>query len=312
MSGLTAAIELERCGIGVVIVDKGRAVGGRMASRRVGPARFDHGAQHFSARDARFSSQVDAWTTAGLVRTWFRSQSLTNPDRGEEPRNVPIGGMRNLPEHLAAGLDVRTGVVVTAVSRTADGATVRSRDQPDLDVEGVILTAPVPQTMTMLEHGDIKIPPPVRSSLEAIRYDACLAVMAELDGPSGLPDGHLSPSTGPVAWIGDNQDKGTSAVPAVTIHSTPEFADDHQREVSDASAEALVEAAERLMASNAATTQHHLWRYAQPRTTLDVGAVSLAPSSPVILAGEVFAGARVEGAYLSGLAAAEQMVTLLT
>jgi predicted NAD/FAD-dependent oxidoreductase len=44
MSG-TAAAELSRAGRKLLVVDKGRGVGGRMASRRIGEAVFDHGAQ---------------------------------------------------------------------------------------------------------------------------------------------------------------------------------------------------------------------------------------------------------------------------
>ncbi|NIR36133.1 MAG: FAD-dependent oxidoreductase, partial [Actinobacteria bacterium] len=44
MAGLTAARLLTDRGADVLVVDKGRAVGGRMATRRVGDAAFDHGA----------------------------------------------------------------------------------------------------------------------------------------------------------------------------------------------------------------------------------------------------------------------------
>jgi renalase len=307
MSGLTAAIELERSGIEVVVVDKGRAVGGRMASRRIGGARFDHGAQHFSARDARFRSQVDTWTAAGLVDTWFSSPSLTHPERGEEPRRVAVGGMRTLPEHLAEALDVRTGVTVNAITRSPGGVTVEVHDGPALEAAGLILTAPIPQMITLLDAGDIEIPPALRSELSAIRYDACLAVMAELDRPSGLPDGHLAPPGDPIAWLGDNQDKGTSTVPAVTIHSTPDFAIVRQDDDPAVWTDELARAAEHHLDAKVIAASNHRWLYAQPQTTLEVGAMDLQPGAPVVLAGEVFAGARVEGAYLSGLAAAEQM-----
>ena len=45
MAGVTAAAELRRAGRRVLVLDKGRAVGGRLASRGVGAATFDHGAQ---------------------------------------------------------------------------------------------------------------------------------------------------------------------------------------------------------------------------------------------------------------------------
>ena len=56
MAGLTAASELQQTNLNVLIIDKGRGVGGRLASRRIGPATFDHGAQFMTARDPRFAA----------------------------------------------------------------------------------------------------------------------------------------------------------------------------------------------------------------------------------------------------------------
>lgn len=50
MAGLTAAAELQRAGCRGLVLDKGRGVGGRLASRRIGGASFDHGAQFITAR----------------------------------------------------------------------------------------------------------------------------------------------------------------------------------------------------------------------------------------------------------------------
>ena len=50
MTGLTAAAELQKEGIEVFLLDKGKSVGGRMATRRVGDGKADHGAQFFEIR----------------------------------------------------------------------------------------------------------------------------------------------------------------------------------------------------------------------------------------------------------------------
>ena len=52
MAGLIAARELLRAGLSVLVLDKGRGVGGRLASRRIEGATFDHGAQAFATGDA--------------------------------------------------------------------------------------------------------------------------------------------------------------------------------------------------------------------------------------------------------------------
>ena len=45
LAGLSAANKLAKNGSNIIVIDKGRGVGGRLASRRIGEAVFDHGAQ---------------------------------------------------------------------------------------------------------------------------------------------------------------------------------------------------------------------------------------------------------------------------
>jgi predicted NAD/FAD-dependent oxidoreductase len=68
MTGLTAARRLSDHGVESVLLDKGRAVGGRMATRRIGEARFDHGAQHFGLIDQDFRRTAVHWMSIGLIR----------------------------------------------------------------------------------------------------------------------------------------------------------------------------------------------------------------------------------------------------
>ena len=58
LSGLVAAQTLQQDGHEVLVLDKGRSVGGRLATRRIGNATFDHGAQFFTVRNNAFAEHV--------------------------------------------------------------------------------------------------------------------------------------------------------------------------------------------------------------------------------------------------------------
>jgi renalase len=45
----------------VLVLDKGRGVGGRLATRVFERGRFDHGAQRYTARTPEFQVLVDEW-----------------------------------------------------------------------------------------------------------------------------------------------------------------------------------------------------------------------------------------------------------
>lgn len=301
MAGLTAARRLVDAGHDVVIVEKGRAVGGRMATRRVGDATFDHGAQHISARSEDFRKAMTSWIDQGIAHVWFHSASETRADRAIEPRHTGTAGMRRIPERLADGLDVRTAVRIESLRRQDRGWVAVDDSGDSFDADAVVLTPPLPQALDLLDGAGVA----VEDRLREVAYDACLAVMATLRRAPGLPDGHRA-LDGDIGWMADNQHKGASAVPAVTIHSSPAFAEQHLETSAEVWAPMLVEAAEPHLGELPHVVRTHRWRYAMPATTFADGAITV--DDGLILAGEVFAGARVEGAYLSGLAAADLVV----
>ncbi|MGB5168591.1 MAG: FAD-dependent oxidoreductase [Acidimicrobiia bacterium] len=304
MAGITSGRVLDAAGFDVLLIDKGRAVGGRMATRRIGEATFDHGAQHISVRTAGFAREMEALMRQGTADVWYRSESVRHPERGTENRYAGVGGMRRIPEALAEGLSVTTGVRVNRLSINTNGVTAIAGNAPVATADAVILTPPLPQTLELLAASDVTGGSEV-DSLAGVEYDAILAVMASLDAPAMTVEGHRAFSSGPIGWMADNQQKGVSAVPALTIHSSPEFARTHLDSDPDRWMAELLVAARPFHQSSVVHAAAHRWRFAQPQATIDVGAVTIDAPAPVVLAGEVFAGARVEGAHTSGKAAAQ-------
>ena len=70
MSGLLAARRLQQSGLKVTVLDKGRGLGGRMATRRILDGVFDHGAQFFTVRAPAFQDCVDEWLAEGAAQLW--------------------------------------------------------------------------------------------------------------------------------------------------------------------------------------------------------------------------------------------------
>jgi hypothetical protein len=302
MAGLAAAARLRRAGHGVLVIDKGRSVGGRLASRRIGEAVFDHGAQFMTARDARFAAAIAEWERDGTAREWFRRARTDGSERACW-RGMPT--MAAVAKHLARDLDVRVTATVTALEEAEHGWQVSVEHGEIPSARAVLLTPPVPQGLALLDAGDVRLPPETLAALTALEYERCLAVMAVLAGPSRVPPpGGLAPEHDQIAWIADNQTKGTSPVPAVTIHATPAFSLAHWDDDRHEAGQALLDAAHQWLGAHVTALQVHGWRYSRPLVIHRERCVVLEGAHPLVFAGDAFAGPRVEGAALSGWAAA--------
>lgn len=313
VAGLTAARHLSQS-FDVVVVDKGRKVGGRLATRRIGDATFDHGAQFITTHTAEFAQLVSGWERAGVAGPWFEGRigpdGVIDPDGHTRFRGVAT--MRAIAEHLAEGLDVRVSTPVVVVEPADGGWRIRLEDDTQLVADGVVLTAPVPQSLALLAAGAVPISTGDTQALQAIRYEPCLAVLVALDGASGLDHpGAIQPSAGPIGWMADNHLKGASAVPAVTLHATADFSRTHW-EASDETVVAELLSSAGLSARPLADQFHvQRWRFARPTTIHPERCLVAGGVPPLVFAGDAFDGAKVEGAALSGTAAAEALASLL-
>lgn len=316
LSGLLAAGRLQSGGARVLVLDKGRGVGGRLATRRTDAGVFDHGAQFFTAHDPGFRLQVEAWQAAGIVKTWATGFALADgtQQRDGETRFCGVTGMSSMAKHLAQGIDVRVQVNVVGLRTEDDGWRVTTERGECFSGRALLLTPPVPQGLPLLATGDYPLPDRVRGGLSQIEYTPCLAVLAQLSGPSRIPEpGGLMFDGGPVSWMADNQRKGvsSSAGAAVTIHAGPQFSRAHWETPESEVTAVLLDAAAPWLGTAPIQTQLHRWRYSLPLRVYPERCVVVREPAPLAFAGDAFGGSGVEGAALSGLAAGAALLEAL-
>ncbi|MCA1687306.1 MAG: FAD-dependent oxidoreductase [Actinobacteria bacterium] len=230
MSGLVAARSLSDAGWRVVVLDEARGVGGRMATLRMGKGTFDHGAQFFTVRSERFERLVAGWLEAGVVEEWDRGFADAEGKHNYDghPRYRGSEGMSSVPRHLARTLDVRTGERVVEVNVRDGGWEACTESGTRETAAALLLTAPVPRSLEIAGSGGFELPERARRMLENISYVPCLALMALLDGPTGVPEpGGMQIKGEPLDWIGDNQRKGISEAPGITVHAGPGWSREH-------------------------------------------------------------------------------------
>lgn len=308
ISGLLCATELQRAGLSVRVIDKGRGVGGRMSTRRMSGARLDHGAQFFTVRDTRFQEYVDEWLGQGIVREWFRHSTENSHPEGY-PRYCGINGMSDAPKFLAEELDVINSERVSDVSREIEVWVVRTESGMQLTADYLVVTTPLPQALDLLDTSGLDYAGEDIEALRNIRYSKGLATMVLLDGPSGVPeDGYIRILNAPLSWIADNQIKGISPdVSAVTIHADAEFAEQHWDSPDEIRGPLMLEAAEPWLGSQVQEYKCHRWGFTLPQNPWHDKQFSNA-ALKLTLAGDAFGGARVEGSALSGIEAARAVL----
>jgi renalase len=316
ISGLVAAHQLSAAGWRVVVMDEGSGVGGRMATRRIGNGTFDHGAQFFTVRSERFKRLVVRWLEAGVVEEWTRgfadAEGRYNDDG--HPRYRGSEGMNTVARHLARGLDVRTSERVVAADVRDGSWVVRCGSGKQETAATLLLAAPVPRSLALIDSGDFALPDKTRGKLESISYAPCLALMALLDGPTGVPEpGGMQIKGEPLDWIGDNQRKGISEAPGITVHAGPEWSREHfEADEAEIAASLLSFTGEWLgtdVIPKVVETSIARWSHSWVTQPYPEPYLVASEDPPLFFVGDAFAGQKVEGAVLSGLAAADHLLS---
>lgn len=110
-----------------------------------------------------------------------------------------------------------------------------------------------------------------------------------------------------LSFVGDNHAKGTSVSSVITFHSTSDFAASRLDDPISSISDRLLRAARPyLKGASVLETQLQRWRYATPVEVFPKRTFST-EDGRILLAGDAFGGPKIEGAFLSGMAAADQI-----
>jgi hypothetical protein len=330
MAGLVGARVLQSAGHRVRVVDKGFNPGGRMASRRSphdgDPATtpvWDHGAQFVTLREPDLAQETARWRDEGWLVEWFRG----SPDLGDRSGAVPDGStaagadghpryrgapwMRGLPEALAAELGVvEQRVRLASVRHRAGRWRAEADDGRTWDADAVLVTAPAPQAIDLL--GDTPLPAAIGDELARVTFDPCIAVLAVPDRTPDLPEPgavRFPPGGHDVLqFVSDNQRKGASMVPSVTVHAAGPWSRERLDDDRSAVGAALLAAARPVLGTDGTVRAVQGWRYSVPTSRPDDPAPGGTVPGPIRFAGDAFTGGRVEGAALSGWTAGRRLL----
>lgn len=301
MAGLSAATALAPTGQSIIVLDKGRGPGGRMAARRVEIAgeqvSFDHGAQYFTARDPAFLATVTAWEAAGVAARW--------PAAGEDAW-VGTPGMNAPIRAMAESLDVRWGVRAEHLARTNEGWRVSASDQT-FTADTVLVAVPAEQAAVLLADAA----PDLAALAGGVESAPCWAVMAGFAEALPVADNAFRSDTGPISWAARNSAKpGRSGAETWVIHASQarshELIDLPKEEVASALLADFF-AATGAVPSEPLHLDAHRWLYALPQAIKGEGA-RFDPALRLGIAGDYLHSPRVEGAWLSGRALADAVV----
>ena len=297
LAGVACARTLQEAGEPVVLIDRGRRIGGRMATRRIDDRVVDLGASYVTVSEPEFGAVVDDWERRGLARPWTDTFAVA----GGEPTTGPVrwaapGGLRSLVEDLAAGLEVVDATTVREVRRRADGWWVDERL-----ASAVVLAMPDPQAHRLLEE-DLRAELPAPAAFEPVLALVATWTQRCWDFKGLFVNDHPS-----LAWVADDGRRRGDGAPVLVAHSTPAYAADHLADPAAAGPELSRALQEVLGVPAPVSTFIHRWTFARPaRGRAEPYTLT---ESGLALCGDGWAEKpRVEAAYLSGRAVAEALL----
>ena len=284
----------------------------------------DHGARAFSARFERFRAVAEGWIDAGVAARW--RPSVVSISKAGAPVDMPGGParfvgtpsmdapIRALADELDGRVNLRVATPVRELHHTTRQWAVTTSEGETEAFDAVATAVPAPQAVGLLTEvahlhtAAARVPMSPCWSL-AVRFAGRLPIDFEAARISlGASHAHA----GVLDWIDRESSKpGRSEDEVWVLHSEGQFAREHIHDDPQRVGAIMLDAfyaAVGIDPDDADPTDRHahLWKAALPVAPLCDGCL-YDESLRIGACGDWCMGARVEGAYLSGLAMADRL-----
>lgn len=325
VAGLSCARELARRDIACTVLERARGVGGRCATRRVDGQPVDHGVAFLHAVSREFGDALHELEPSRRIPGWplrIRGEKMACQPGAYRPgrrRMAVFDGVSAFPKRLAEGLDVRLGARVTALREDGDRIAAITGTGAAWSARFVVVACAVGQSLRLVEPLAAGWPGAAEALARVRRVPEQPALTVIAGYPPDSPDPGFDmwhPIEGTMLHTvsHDSTKRRDPAWRVLVLQGRPVFSRERlERPEAEWSAELLWEAAELLgrWAGQPAWSQSHRWRSARvlARDLLGDGVALVAPAGAgLAMIGDAFASdPGLEGAYLSGVAMAEQI-----
>lgn len=330
LAGLTCARELSQSGYRVLVLEKSKGLGGRLATRRIDSVPVDHGCRYLQPTTPQLSALISELQTQRHLVPWqpqtflFQPGAPLIPQVLDNPVFTAPAGITAVAKWLAQEVDIQrqTRAVaiqpadtstwqITAVSPADDTATMLARC--------IVLAMPAPQTADLLvARATTAHYWPLHC--QTVRFSPCLAVMAKFDrrqpvGPSNQALGWMvwGSENSKVAWAALDSSKPGRTGAVVVLQSSEAFAAQYLEADLTTAAQNLLEAAGPILgqAARPLEWQIHRWRYAfasQPAASPPLALrLSDKADRPLYCCGDWCGGKDAGAAIASGAEAAKMI-----
>lgn len=327
IAGLACARTLAQAGHQVTVLEKAPAVGGRVASCETPFGTFDHGAQYFTVRDARFQKALAI--TPGLCKPWSANAVRVLDPHGRvaeaalpapEPHWVAVPAMDALPRHwatpLAAAGCIQLETRVTRIERdTLDHRRWQlqtSGPQDSVHVysgfDAVVLAMPHALATGLLSQSAVA--PALAQQLQGVEVAPCWALMLAYPQAVQPTLSHLGPQWNAalsthhrIAWLARESSKpGRGGIERWTVQASAAWSQEHLGDDAPRVQAKLLKAFSEVTGIHAEPTYAQVHRWMWAKTTAPLGrSHAWDGKSGIGACGDWCLGHRVEDAFISGL-----------
>ena len=315
MAGLSALHVLAAAGHQITLFDKSRGSGGRMATKKVGDASWDMGAQFMRAHSPEFAGQLQTWQEQGWIARWQAEphewrQGQLRPTGDNIERFVGMPRMTGLSRQLLSSAHqfIDSTRIISAANQ-ADGWYLRSDDEREFGpFAGLIINTPPQQATPLLTDS-----PALQQQCEQVGMLPCWTLLLTLPQRLNLPD-MVFVKEGPLGFIARNNSKpGRDPQEAWVIQASHEWSRQQVDSPREQVQQLLLDAFAHLSGAELSAAENlwlHRWLYAIPDTALTLGALTDL-SQNLAVCGDWCHNPSLEGAWLSGRRAATSLLTTL-
>lgn len=323
ITGLICAKQLQQAGYRVVVLEKSRGLGGRVATRRLEGTWADHGVRYLTPQGELSQQLIQALSNRGIVRLWteqlYENVETQMIPLEPQPCYVASDGITAIAKYLATGLEIQRNQRVVGMIPQAHGwsLSLESTDTPlePVQARAVVITIPAPQAVMLLESLSAELPNQFLVNLRSVQFDPCLSAIATYPSTPhaelvNLPwRGVFFRDHPDLGWVGlESSKQFTAQRPVLVVQSSAAFATQHL-ETSDLQPigrHLLTQAAKHLIPwfDTPDTLQVHRWRYAFTHSPLSAQFLSTTNPQPLVCGGDWCQGNNLESALKAGLVTA--------